>query len=155
MKMIMKMKMNGRMKTMRKVSEEIMVESKNNSWKSNNSLERLPEERQMSYKGNRKRRWRDVEGYMTFDDVEERDEAFGYLSTVADKLGFEVEKREDVEGDPEEDEEIGRGVIIRFSTDGNKDNDVEEFLNMIDMAVNIWPEDYDFDYTGYEFDGYL
>jgi len=127
--------------------DEIMMESKDKSWKSNNSLERFSEVK--------KKRWRDVEGYMTFDDVEDRDKAFGYLFTVAGNLGFSVEKREDEEGDPEEDEEIGRGIIIKFSTDGNKDNDVEEFLNMIDQAVNVWPEDYDFDYTGYEFDGYL
>ena len=142
MKMIMKMKMNGRMRIMRKVSEEIIAKLKDNSWKSNNTLERFSE-----------KKMRDVEGYMTFDNVEERDYVYDYLFTVADKLGLEVEKREDVEGDPEEDEEIGRGIIVKFGTSHRTvGNDAMEILNMIDNALGYWPEDWDFDFTGYEYD---
>ena len=94
-------------------------------WKDNNTLTRVYE---------RKRSPISAEGHLTFESPEETSKVLGYLRTVQDNLGFEAYDLSPVD------------LVIKFVS-SDIDQDEMEFLNMIEMATGLYPDEYNFTYV--------
>ncbi len=118
------------------------------TWKDNNTLN-LMEGRHI---------FKDFEGYLVLSDQEERDKVVEFINSHnQDFLNGQIDDATPYEENygaesPEEEEEFARTVEIRGATDTFLENVVDDLIEQLQNTLDVSVEDYDIDYTGYDYE---
>ena len=119
------------------------------TWKDNNPLKVITEERHI---------FKDFEGYLILDSQEERDKVVEFINANnQDFLNGQIDEATPYEENygaesPEEEEEFAKTVEIRGATDTFLENLVDDLIEQLQDTLDVSVEDYDIDYTGYDYE---
>ena len=101
--------------------------------------------------------FKDYEGYLVLYDQEERDKVIEFINEHnADFMNGQVDEalpyeEEYIAESDEETEEFKRTVEIKGATDTFIEDFSENLVDELQKALDVSVEDYDLDFTGYEY----